>query len=200
MVAGYEAVDKSTITMVINRYQQTPMNTNERQEMSNKDRQGLGLALTSRPATASNSCMQILPTEFDGHRFRSRTEARWAAFFKAASIRYEYEPEGYNLPSGWYIPDFFLPDIRTFVEIKGRHPSSTEQRKCEDLSAETHCNVVIGIGQPDTRNDLRLIMPMPVGECVSYDFDPTRSEIHSSHLFDAMRSVKSERFGIKELA
>lgn len=144
--------------------------------------------------------MQTLPTPFDGHRFRSRTEARWAAFFKAASIRYEYEPDGYALPSGWYLPDFFLPDIKTFVEIKGTHPTSTERAKCEDLAEGTRCNVVIGIGAPDPRNDLRLIMPTPLGGCVSYDFDPTRNEIHSSTLLRSARSIKSERFGIRDAA
>lgn len=144
--------------------------------------------------------MQILPTHFDGHRFRSRTEARWAAFFKAASIRYEYEPEGYRLRHGWYLPDFFLPDIKTYVEIKGTRPSVNERAKCEDLAEATHCNVMIGIGAPDPRNDLSLVMPLPAGGCVTYDSDPTRCDIHSSNLLSAMRSVKSERFGVHDAA
>ena len=39
--------------------------------------------------------MDIKPIEtvYNGYRFRSRLEARWAVFFDAAGIEYEYEPE-----------------------------------------------------------------------------------------------------------
>lgn len=60
-----------------------------------------------------------LETRYNGYRFRSRLEARWAVFFDRLSIRYQYEPEGFRLPGiGGYLPDFFLPDQNTFVEIK----------------------------------------------------------------------------------
>lgn len=51
----------------------------------------------------------ILPieTEYGGHRFRSRLEARWAVFFDALGIDFAYETEGTLLPSGKkYLPDF----------------------------------------------------------------------------------------------
>lgn len=48
-----------------------------------------------------------IETEYNGYRFRSRLEARWAVFFDALGVRYEYEPEGFELPSGkLYLPDF----------------------------------------------------------------------------------------------
>ena len=48
-----------------------------------------------------------IQTEYNGYRFRSRLEARWAVFFDAMGIKYEYEPEGFVLPSGkQYLPDF----------------------------------------------------------------------------------------------
>lgn len=48
-----------------------------------------------------------IETEYNGYKFRSRLEARWAVFFDAIEIPYEYEPEGYELKSGWYLPDFY---------------------------------------------------------------------------------------------
>ena len=38
--------------------------------------------------------MNIKPIEtiYKGYRFRSRLEARWAVFFDALGIEYEYEP------------------------------------------------------------------------------------------------------------
>ncbi|MCK9495237.1 MAG: hypothetical protein M0R75_07040 [Dehalococcoidia bacterium] len=65
--------------------------------------------------------MNIRPIEttWNGRRFRSRLEARWAVFFDSLGVRYEYEPEGFDMGEhGWYLPDFWLPHIETWVEIK----------------------------------------------------------------------------------
>jgi hypothetical protein len=59
--------------------------------------------------------------------FRSRLEARWAVFFDTLRIKYAYEPEGFALQGGNYLPDFYIPNQRTFrhghnglfVEVKG---------------------------------------------------------------------------------
>lgn len=48
-----------------------------------------------------------IQTRYRGYRFRSRLEARWAVAFDAMGLRWEYEPEGFVLPSGkHYLPDF----------------------------------------------------------------------------------------------
>ena len=60
-----------------------------------------------------------IETVYSGYRFRSRLEARWAVFFDVMKIKYEYEMEGYDLGDGvYYLPDFYLPDLDVFVEIK----------------------------------------------------------------------------------
>ena len=59
-----------------------------------------------------------IETEYNGVRFRSRAEARWAVFFDTAGIRWEYEPEAYTNGSKRYLPDFWLPDLGWFVEVK----------------------------------------------------------------------------------
>lgn len=51
--------------------------------------------------------LDAIETNYNGYRFRSRAEARWAVFFDFLGVEYEYEPEGFNLPSGKrYLPDF----------------------------------------------------------------------------------------------
>ena len=56
-----------------------------------------------------------IPTRYAGRQFRSRLEARWAAFFDLAGWRWEHEP--FDL-SGW-IPDFaLLGAATTLVEVK----------------------------------------------------------------------------------
>lgn len=35
--------------------------------------------------------IKAIETSYKGYRFRSRTEARWAVFFDALGVRWEYE-------------------------------------------------------------------------------------------------------------
>lgn len=65
-----------------------------------------------------------IETRYAGCHFRSRLEARWAVFFDALGIPWEYEAEGYVGHSGLaYLPDFHLPTVNsgrgTYVEVKG---------------------------------------------------------------------------------
>lgn len=61
---------------------------------------------------------RAIETRFRGHRFRSRLEARWAVFFDALAIRWVYEIEGFDLDGTWYLPDFWLPDLGWWAEVK----------------------------------------------------------------------------------
>lgn len=74
--------------------------------------------------------MDIKPIEtfYNGYRFRSRLEARWAVFFDAMGIKYEYEPEGFEFDDGTkYLPDFYLPDADAYIEIKSIGSFSIEK-------------------------------------------------------------------------
>ena len=71
--------------------------------------------------------MKPIETEYKGYRFRSRLEARWAIFFDACGVDWEYEPEGYDLGDGlYYLPDFLLHGVDgrdggdLYVEVKGQ--------------------------------------------------------------------------------
>lgn len=60
-----------------------------------------------------------IETYYAGCRFRSRLEARWAVFFDALGIKWEYEPEGFETKSGErYLPDFYLPNDKIYAEVK----------------------------------------------------------------------------------
>lgn len=63
--------------------------------------------------------IKAIPTRYKGYHFRSRLEARYAVFFDALGLKWEYEPEGFELPNGErYLPDFYLPEQRVWVEVK----------------------------------------------------------------------------------
>ena len=63
--------------------------------------------------------MKAIETRYKGYRFRSRLEARWAVFFDAVGIEWEYELEGFDLGEfGYYLPDFWLPQAEYHAEVK----------------------------------------------------------------------------------
>jgi hypothetical protein len=64
-----------------------------------------------------------IETNYGGCRFRSRLEARWAVFFDAVGVKWEYEVEGYETPDGRYLPDFRLRlhNRHVLFEIKPDH-------------------------------------------------------------------------------
>ncbi|WP_143136945.1 hypothetical protein [Burkholderia ubonensis] len=63
--------------------------------------------------------IRAIPTVYNGVRFRSRLEAKWAAFFDFVGWKWEYEPRDL---AGW-IPDFRLealgaPNGELLIEVK----------------------------------------------------------------------------------
>lgn len=92
--------------------------------------------------------MKPIETRFDGHRFRSRAEARWAVLFKAIGFAYEYEKEGFDLAGEWYLPDFFLPDVGLWLEVKGEAPNDREIELARRLAAGSGKTVLIAVGAP----------------------------------------------------
>jgi hypothetical protein len=51
-------------------------------------------------------------------RFRSRLEARWAVFLDDMEIDFAYELDPVKLGTRFYLPDFYLPHLDIFAEVK----------------------------------------------------------------------------------
>lgn len=62
--------------------------------------------------------MHAIDTIYNGFKFRSRLEARWAIYFDLIGLEYEYEPDGIDIDGIPYLPDFYIPKHNTFAEIK----------------------------------------------------------------------------------
>ena len=121
--------------------------------------------------------MKVIETEYKGYRFRSRLEARWAVFFDACGVRWEYEPEGYVLPDGqYYLPDFLLHDVTfnhagysegrdLFVEVKGRM-TAEDASKIRQFAfpPEAHDGEM---WIPEKMNPLLVVGNIPNGENIS---------------------------------
>lgn len=96
--------------------------------------------------------ISAIETRYKGYRFRSRLEARWAVYFDAIGIEWEYEPEGFNLGGILYLPDFWLPQVSMWAEVKAVGLKGDEWRKCQRLANESFHPVLMLVGTPDFRS------------------------------------------------
>jgi hypothetical protein len=93
--------------------------------------------------------IQAIETKYNGYRFRSRLEARWAVFFDALGLKWEYEKEGFDLGKyGWYLPDFWIPGNEVWIEIKGQQPTLEEGLRASRLAKLNDRPVVLVWGVP----------------------------------------------------
>lgn len=61
-----------------------------------------------------------IPTVYKGIYMRSKLETKVALFLDYLKIKWEYEPKTFLLSNGiTYKPDFFLPEHKQWVEVKG---------------------------------------------------------------------------------
>lgn len=102
--------------------------------------------------------LKAIETHYSGYHFRSRTEARWAVYFDTLKIKYEYEKEGYDLGKlGWYLPDFWLPQVNMFAEVKGKKFTKKEYEKCLELVKQSNypCLMLVGIPEDKPYNAIQ---------------------------------------------
>jgi hypothetical protein len=150
--------------------------------------------------------IKAIDTLYNGYKFRSRLEARWAVFFDHLSVKYEYEKEGYDLDGEWYLPDFWIPDWKCWIEIKPnilhlplgnrtKKENYVEPKKelnlCRKLSDNTNRVVLLIGGSPYIKN------LSDVGGYYSFEYEIIvlfpNSIMQSKH-FD--KSLKDTEFGL----
>lgn len=70
-------------------------------------------------------------------------------FFDALGVKWEYEPEGFEFSDGTrYLPDFWLPDVGLWVEVKPSAPDEEERRKIGNLLYHSAHPVFVTCGAP----------------------------------------------------
>jgi hypothetical protein len=84
-----------------------------------------------------------IETRYQGYRFRSRKEARFAVCFTALDLMWEYEYEGFQLDGFRYLPDFLLRDEQMWVEVKGKRPTEEEFEKATMLAQHDKKRMVV---------------------------------------------------------
>ncbi len=130
--------------------------------------------------------LKPIETEYNGYRFRSRLEARWAVFFDKIGIRYEYEKEGYDLDGVWYLPDFWLPNHDHWVEIKGERlqVGGMDEEKIKRLVRQSRKQVAVFWGQIDTKLNLPILyrLASPLEDFVIADKESPWTECPVCHM------------------
>ena len=96
---------------------------------------------------------KAIETEYKGYLFRSRLEARWAVFFDACGVDWDYEAEGYNVGENLkYLPDFVLHNVYytnygkyedVYVEVKG-DMNDKDAEKIKSFAAAGNRILVVG--------------------------------------------------------
>lgn len=93
-----------------------------------------------------------------GRLFRSRHEARVACFLNHLEAKWEYEPQGFELPSGRYLPDFKVyyhdrPGEWFWIECKPHEPAEREVTLARELAASTRR--IVMFFTPSTFDEIR---------------------------------------------
>lgn len=136
--------------------------------------------------TTTISHHKAIQTHYGNRWFRSRVEARYAVAFDEAGIAYDHEPEGYVLPSGPYLPDFWLPRLAVFAEVKGGAFLEVERRKCAELAESTGFPCLLLDGPPRVGAFEYFYIFEGSAHLGDYELELTEA---------AVRAALSERFG-----
>lgn len=95
---------------------------------------------------------KAIETNYKGYKFRSRLEARWAVYLEEIGLKWEYEREGYDLDGIWYLPDFWLPQVNMWAEVKPESFKVEELERIKLLAKHTGHACIMLVGVPDMRS------------------------------------------------
>lgn len=88
-----------------------------------------------------------IKTTYRSIEYKSRLEARTAIFFYCLGLNFEYEPKYFEIEKDfWYVPDFYLEDLRLWIEIKGPDIYEEARKKAQGLCQMTNQVVEIWCG------------------------------------------------------
>ena len=92
------------------------------------------------------------PIKYNDCLFRSILEAKYAYLFKSLGISWEYEPKIFKTSKGYYLPDFYLPQWDTFIELKASFADSIELHKMKSVADQSGSLGLLVGGYPDSES------------------------------------------------
>jgi hypothetical protein len=124
--------------------------------------------------------MYAIQTKFNAHRYRSRLEARYAVLLQCVGLPFH---EGFELESGRYLPDFWLPTKGIWPEVKGWVATSKDQ--CQCLADDTDRRVVMAFGDPSS--GMQWVAPdivldaIEIAQSARFEFGETPNVVDFTH-------------------
>lgn len=98
---------------------------------------------------------RAVPVIYNGTKFRSTLEGRWATVLDHLGFPYEYEPVLFDLPSGRYLPDFRImggyTGVEFWIEVKGPVPDTREFKVATEVNLY-HAPLIILAGDIPRRH------------------------------------------------
>jgi hypothetical protein len=102
--------------------------------------------------------IQTIPTTYNGIKYRSRLEARWAVFFNELGIKHRYEFEGFSLENKeYYLPDFYLPDYSIYCEVKPNFEEVDKNKKTFVNFSKTGQWLLLSVDTPNVNTTILFI-------------------------------------------
>lgn len=93
--------------------------------------------------------MKPVKTLYNGQRFHSRLAAKWAVYFDALEIQYEYAPQVSPRSSGVsYQPDFFLGDLKLYVAVRVSRMPLADLRSIVGFAVDEDNPLILIVGNP----------------------------------------------------
>ena len=94
--------------------------------------------------------IKAIETRYAGCYFRSRLEARWAVLWDSMKWPWEYEPQGFQLPHGPYLPDFRVTPYPSrsaeAVWFEVKPPGAPDDLRWPELAAMTGNMIIVAKG------------------------------------------------------
>jgi len=81
--------------------------------------------------------------EYAGVKLRSTWEIRLAKALDGKKLKWQYEPERFDL--GWctYLPDFYVPAMKSYVEVKGYFDPKSKDKVAAFRKQYPHLSLIV---------------------------------------------------------
>lgn len=100
--------------------------------------------MTNAPRYNRNS----ISTTYQNTKFRSFLETIWVKFLNHVKEPWEYEEDRFILDDLVYTPDFWLKNMKMWLEVKGGAYTREDIEKAERLAKRSKTSVILSTNKP----------------------------------------------------
>lgn len=87
-------------------------------------------------------------TIYNNRKFRSRLETYWVQFLNHLNEPWQYEEDQFILDDLIYTPDFWLKNLKAWLEVKGGAYTQEDIEKAQRLAKHSKTMVILSTNKP----------------------------------------------------